>query len=149
LLGAAGLFFVVLLLILHRATLGSVDPDPVDFERLNVGQGRYLICPRDICPGHDEEPPLFTISAERLMQKLRAVALAEPRLREVALPMPNQLRFIETSSLLRIETVIDVRIIARSSGASTLAMLGRPASPVLDFGATRQRMTRWLEGIAR
>jgi hypothetical protein len=54
LLGAAGLFFVVLLLILHRATLGSVDPDPVDFERLNVGQGRYLICPRDICPGHDE-----------------------------------------------------------------------------------------------
>lgn len=147
--GAAGLFLGLLLLLLHRPGLSAVDPDAVDFDRVGAGPGRYLICPPDLCASRDEEAPLFTVPAERLTQKLRASLLAEPRLREVPLSVPHHLRFVETSSVLQLDRVIDVRILPRSSGASTLAVLGRPASPLLDHGATRARLQRLTEAIAR
>ncbi len=147
--GAAGLFCLALLLGLYRVSLSSIDPDAVDFDRVGVGPGRYLICPPDLCASRDEEAPLLTISAERLTQKLRTAAVTELGMREVALPVPNQLRFIETSSVLRPERVIDVRILQRSSGASTFAMLGRPGSRLLDFGATHARLQRLMAAIAR
>ena len=150
LLGAAGLFVVLLVLLLgHRLSLRGVDPDAVDFDRVTVGAGRYLICPANLCQSRDEEAPVLTISAQRLTQKLRAVAVDELKMREVALPVENQFRFVDVSPVLRFERVIDVRIIARSSGASTFAILARPASPAFDLAATRARMERLLEGIAR
>lgn len=147
--GAAGLFILQLALLGHRLTLRGVDPDAVDFDRVAVGSGRYLICPANLCQSRDEEAPVLTISAQRLTQKLRAVAVDDLKMREVALPVENQFRFIDVSPVLRFERVIDVRIIARSSGASTFAILARPASPSFDLAATRARMERLLEGLAR
>ncbi len=149
LVGAAGLFVLLLVLLGHRLTLRSVDPDAVDFERVGVGAGRYLICPANLCKSRDEEAPVLTISAQRLAQKLRAVAVDELKMREVVLPVENQFRFVDVSPVMRFERVIDVRIIPRSSGASTFAILARPASPSFDLAATRARMERLLEGIAR
>lgn len=148
-IGTAGLFCLALLFSLYRASFVSIDPDPVDFDRVGIGKGRYLICPADLCASRDEETALLTISAERMTQKLRAAALAMPHMREVALPVANQLRFIETSPVLGMERVIDVRIVPRSSGASTFAMLGRPANALLDFGATQRRIRELTEALAR
>ncbi len=146
---AAGfLCLLVMGLAVHWLT-PTIDPDAVDFSRVEPAKGRVLLCPKDLCARSDGEAPLFSVSAIRLREKLRAVALSEPRMREVPLDIPDQLRFVQVSPVLRLEDVIDVRIIPRSSGASTLALLGRPASSLLDFGKSEGRLQRWIEGLAR
>jgi hypothetical protein len=147
--GAVGFLCLLALGASLHGLIPSVDPDAVDFSRVAPAKGRVLLCPRDLCAEADGEPPLFSIPAARLTEKLRAVALSEARTREVPLGVPNQLRFVQVSPVLRLEDVIDVRIIPRSSGASTLALLGRPASSLLDFGKSEGRLQRWIEGIAR
>ena len=146
---AAGL----LLLIGFAAAilLTAPRPGPVDFATLAPGPGSTLICPADLCLAASEAlpAPVFTISAERLAAKLRRVALAEPGVAELPDSTPDHLRFVRRSAMLRLPDVMDARILARSSGASTLALYARPAMGLLDFGANRRRLERWMAALSQ
>jgi uncharacterized protein (DUF1499 family) len=130
--------------------LGTPDDlGAADFPTLTRRWGDGLLCPPDLCAAAQAPlaPPVFTISAERLTQRLRRVALAEWGLVELPAARPDHLRFVKRSALLRLPDVIDARIIARSSGAATLALYARPAVGLLDFGANRRRLERWLQAL--
>ena len=136
---------------LGEALGGPRDLGPTDFVALTRRPGAALICPPDLCAATAgaESPPVFTISAERLTAKLRRVALAEPGVEELPAVGPDHLRFVRRSALLRLPDVIDGRILPRSSGASTLALHARPAMGLLDFGANRRRLERWMEALGQ
>ena len=132
------------------AALGDVgDLGPVDFATVRPRFGAALLCPPDLCVAAQgaAASPLFTISAEKLTAKLRRVALAEWGLAELPAPGPDHLRFVRRSAILRLPDVIDARIVSRSSGAATLALYSRPALGLLDFGANRRRLERWVEAL--
>ena len=80
---------------------------------------------------------------------LRRHALGEVGVEEIATGDPLRLRFIRRSLLLRLPEVFDAEIVARSSGAASLALYGRPLIPALDFGAARARTERWMEALGR
>ena len=143
-----------LLLLIGLATaimLTAPRPGPVDFATLAPGPGSTLICPADLCLAASEAlpAPVFTISAERLAAKLRRHASGEVGVEEWPGEDPLRLRFVHRSLLLRLPEVIDAQIVARSSGAASLALYARPAIPALDFGAARARMERWIEALSR
>jgi len=150
---AAGflLLFGLAAAIVFRAIGQADDPGPVDFATLEPAPGSTLICPADLCLAASQAlpAPVFTISAERLAAKLRRHALGEVGVEESPVEGADRLRFVRRSLLLRLPDVIDVRIIARSSGAATLALYGRPLVGALDFGANRARMERWIEALSR
>ena len=134
---------------LGAALGGAGDLGPVDFTTVRPRFGSALICPPDLCVGTPGAvaSPLFTISAERLTAKLRRVALAEWGLEELPASGPDHLRFVRRSAILRLPDVIDARIVSRSSGAATPALYSRPALGLLDFGANRRRLERWMEAL--
>ena len=127
------------------------DFDPVDFSTLTRRSGDALLCPPDLCAAApDGAPtPVFTIPAERLALKLRRFALGEVGVEEWPAAGPDHLRFVHRSLILRLPVVIDARILSRSSGASSVALYARPALGWLDFGASRARMTRWIEALGQ
>ncbi len=129
----------------------ALDLGPVDFATLTPPPGTALICPADICPAASQAipSPVFTISAERLATKLRRYALGEVGVEEAPADEPGRLRFVHRSLLLRLPEVIDARIVARSSGAASVALYARPVIGALDFGASRARMERWMEALSR
>ena len=127
------------------------DLGPTDFAVLSRRHGSALICPPDLCAAiaGADAPPVFTISAERLAAKLRRVALAEPGVAELPDSTPDHLRFVRRSAMLRLPDVMDARFLPRSSGASTLALYARPAMGLLDFGANRRRLERWMAALSQ
>ncbi len=127
------------------------DLGPVDFATLAPRSGAALYCPPDFCPAAEGAlpAPVFTISAERLAAKLRRYAQGDVGVEELPAEGPDHLRFIHRSLILRLPDVIDARIVARSSGAATLALYSRPAMGALDFGSGRARMERWIEALSR
>ena len=127
------------------------DLGPTDFVGVTRRSGTALICPPDVCAAARgaESPPVFTISAEKLTAKLRRVALAEPGVEEFPAVAPDHLRFVRRSAMLRLPDIMDARILPRSSGASTLALYARPAIGLLDFGANRRRLDRWMTALGQ
>jgi uncharacterized protein (DUF1499 family) len=130
------------------------DASPVEFSTLTrrASPNDALICPVNVCPkaSADSEPPVFTISAEALRQKVRATALSEARTSEIATGASDAtLRFVQRSLLLRYPDIIDVLIVPKSSGASTLAMYSRSLVGRSDLGVNRARLERWLGAISR
>ena len=127
------------------------DTGPVDFAALTPVAGAGLFCPANLCPAaaQAQASPVFTISADRLAAKLRRHALGGVGVEEIATGDPLRLRFIRRSLLLRLPEVFDAEIVARSSGAASLALYGRPLVPALDFGAARARTERWMEALGR
>lgn len=137
---------------LGAATGTRQDLGAADFAALErrATPNDWLLCPAGVCPRarSEGEPPVFTISAERLAGKLRAAALAEPRTTELP-AATGHLRFAQRSFLLRYPDVIDVLIVPRSSGASTLALWSRSAVGRSDLGVNRARLERWLAALAQ
>lgn len=130
------------------------DSRPADFAQLErrTSPNDALICPAGICPraAADIEPPVYTIPAERLREKLRTAALKEPRVQELRSdPEPNRLRFVQRSALLRYPDVIDVLVVPHGNGASTLAIWSRSLVGRRDFGVNRARVERWLEALSK
>ena len=127
------------------------DTGPVDFAALTPVAGAGLFCPANLCPAaaQAQASPVFTISADRLAAKLRRHALGEVGVEEIATGDPLRLRFIHRSLLLRLPEVFDAEIVARSSGAASIALYGRPVVATLDFGAARARTERWMEALGR
>ena len=130
------------------------DLRPAEFATLERREtpNDALVCPAEVCPRAkpDFEPPVFPVPADRLLAAARAVALAEPRTLDLYVGADaRRLRFVQRSLLLRYPDVVDVLIIPRGDGASTLAMWSRSAVGRRDFGVNRARLERWLAAIAR
>lgn len=128
------------------------DPGPPDLSRLTrrASGNDALIAPADLCPGlaRDAEPPVFPVSAERLLAVIDQVALTEPGV--ARLPSPaDQPRYLARTRLLRFPDLVEVRVIARGRAASTLALYSRSLVGRKDFGVNRARLRRWLAAIAR
>ena len=108
-----------------------------------------LACLPETCPQAraDISPPLFTVSATRLAEKLRTALRNEPRVTELAPVNDLHLRFVQRSALMLYPDLVDVLIVPRSSGAATLAIYSRSAVGRSDLGVNRARIERWLSYI--
>jgi uncharacterized protein (DUF1499 family) len=127
------------------------DLGPIDFAALTRRStpNDALACLPEICPQAraDVAPPLFTIPAADLREKLRTSLRDESRLTELAAVDDLHLRFVQRSLLMRFPDIIDVVIVPRSSGVSTLALYSRSAVGRSDLGVNRARIERWLAYI--
>jgi uncharacterized protein (DUF1499 family) len=132
---------------------GEPDLGPVDFATLRRRRvpNDALACPPEACPhaAADIVPPDFPVPAERLRRIVAAVAAAEPRAELVFDdPSAEQDRYVVRSRLLRFPDTVDVRVIGRGEGRSTLAIYSRSRIGFVDFGVNRARIARWLERVA-
>ncbi len=130
------------------------DLRPVDFATLERREtpNDALVCPRNFCPRAtaDFEPPVFSLSAANLRERLRAVARAEARTLELSGGADAaRLRFVQRSNLMRYPDVVDVAIVPLGESASTLALWSRGAVGRRDFGVNRARLERWLAAASR
>ena len=134
-----------------RATGTRQDLGPIDFATLTRRESPNdsLACLPETCPQAraDVSPPLFTVSAARLAEKLRTALRNEPRVTELAPVNDLHLRFLQRSALMRYPDLVDVLIVPRSSGAATLAIYSRSAVGRSDLGVNRARIERWLSYI--
>lgn len=132
----------------------QTDAGPVDFAqvRRRSSPNDALICPADRCPlaKPDVEPPVFTIAASRLAEKIRDVALAEPRVERLDDgSVAGSMRFVQRSALMHFPDIVDVTIVPLTAGASTLAMYSRSLVGRSDIGVNRQRLERWLAALSK
>ena len=164
-IGAAALSLTGLFMAGDRAEFGQWqtiglatgtpdDSRTVDFANLvrRSSPNDALICPADVCPKAqaDFDPPVFTVPADRLRERLHAAARGEARTSELGLGGPvDRLRFVQRSLLLGFPDVIDVLIVTRGSGASTVALYSRSLVGRRDFGVNRARIERWLAAISK
>jgi len=130
-----------------------LDLGPVDFQTLTrrASPNDSLACPQDACPQAraDIDPPVYTSSATRLKERLRAALAQEPRITELAEVSDLHLRFVQRSFLMRYPDVVDVLFLPRSSGSATIAIYSRSAVGHSDLGVNRARLERWLELMSR
>ena len=136
---------------LGLATGTRDDARPVDFATLErrTSPNDALICAPGLCPRAqaDEQISPVALSPDVLRERLRAVALAEPRTQELSVgPELSRLRFVQRSALLRYPDVIDVLIVPREGG-SALALYSRSLVGRKDFGVNRARLGRWASGV--
>ena len=128
------------------------DSGPIDFAVLErrISPNDCLVALIDLCgrAKPDLEPPLFPMPDSELGEKLRAIALAEPRTQAISCPTPNQLRFVQRSRLLRYPDIIDAMIVSRGAKASSVALYSRSLVGRGDLGVNRQRLERWLRALA-
>jgi uncharacterized protein (DUF1499 family) len=137
---------------LGRATGTRDDLGPVDFGLLErrSSPNDALICPEGVCPRAraDETPPIFDIPAPQLGETLRRAILAEPRMEALPTPSPDRLRFAQRSFLMRYPDIVDILVLPRGEGRSTVALYSRSAVGHSDLGVNRARLRRWLAAIA-
>jgi uncharacterized protein (DUF1499 family) len=133
-------------------TFGPADLGPVDFANLRrpKSPNNALVAPPSVC-GHaraDLIPPDFPVSAARLHAIVSEVAAEEPNTELVhADPKHEQDRYVVRSRLLRFPDTVNVKIIDRGEGRSTLALYSRSQVGRADFGVNRKRLQRWLKRI--
>ncbi len=122
---------------------------PVDLARIRRRRSGNdaLIAPPDVCPDVriDAEPGDFALEPAELLRRIAAVALAEPRVTRLSSDDPLAARFEQRSAVFRFPDIIDVRVIDRGPGRSTLALYSRSVLGRRDFGVNRARLERWLE----
>ncbi len=137
---------------LGLATGTRDDSGPVDFAGLTrrTSPNDCLIAPADFeCRADsDAGPSIFRLPAQALAEKLRAIALAEPRTQQISCAIADRLRFVQRSRLLNYPDGIDVQILSRGEDASTLALYSRSLVGRSDLGVNRQRLDRWLKSLA-
>jgi uncharacterized protein (DUF1499 family) len=129
------------------------DLGPVDLPGLTrrATNNDSLVCMPDDCPQAraDVTPPVFTIPAARLRDKLLAGLREEAGLTRLPDVSDLHLRFVQHSHFLRLPDLVDVVVLPRSSGAATLALYSRSGLGGPDLGVNRDRVERWLEYIGR
>jgi uncharacterized protein (DUF1499 family) len=133
-------------------TFGSADLGPIDFASLRrpKASNNALVAPPSVC-GHaraDLMPPDFPVSAARLHAIVSEVAAEEANTELVyADPKHEQDRYVVRSRILRFPDTVNVKIIDRGEGRSTLALYSRSQVGRGDFGVNRKRLQRWLKRI--
>jgi uncharacterized protein (DUF1499 family) len=108
-----------------------------------------LVAPADACAQAkpDKEPPVFPVPAERLRSLVAAVAWEERGTTILEQGTGPQDRYLVRSLLFRFPDTVNVEVLERGEGRSTLALYARSQIGRKDFGANRRRLERWLAGI--
>jgi uncharacterized protein (DUF1499 family) len=100
--------------------------------------------------GGDAAAPVYALSADALMDRLRDIGLAEARTTGVATPglsdHPAQ-GFVARSRLFGFPDVILARAIPLTDDSATLAILSRSVHGHSDMGVNRARVERWLAAL--
>lgn len=100
--------------------------------------------------GGDAAAPVYALSADELMDRLRDIALAEPRTTGTATPgdadRPSQ-GFVARSRLFGFPDVVVATALPLSDDSSTLAIYSRSVHGYSDMGVNRARVERWLDAL--
>ncbi len=131
---------------------GDPDLGPVAFESLAKGPrpNQALICPQGLCNDADldRQSPVYKIDASRLHAELLSSLKNEERLVRVdGQDDPLNLRFVQTSKIMRFPDTIRVRLIPLDNNRSTLALYTQAQIGYKDFGANLERANRWLKRL--
>lgn len=130
---------------------GSTEAEIVDFDTLerDSNKNSYLLCSPEHCPhaNADGPAPVFDMPPKRLRAILLEFADKAPNIR----PLPDKMNlelqqfdFIERTPAMRFPDIITVRIYPTNDGGSSMAIYSRSVYGQSDFGANRDRVTRWL-----
>lgn len=135
---------------LAKLTGAPLDIGPVDWMTLrrHSTPNDALFCPLGYCPNAqpDSEPKLYAMPPADLLARLKAIALAEPRTRELPGAPANGARFLQHTRLMRFPDTIDVAVLPAGAN-STLAIYSRSLIGRKDFGVNRGRIMRWLAAL--
>lgn len=137
---------------LWGAAFGPVDQGPVDFASLKRRgtPNDSLVCGPDVCRAPpDLVPPLYAFPADELRRRLTAVILSDGDAEQVAKAEgAHGDRFVVRTPWLRFPDTVDVLVLPRGEGLSTLALYSRSLVGRGDLGANRRRLERWLAAPA-
>ncbi len=94
-------------------------------------------------------PPDFSVPGARLREIVRAVAERQPRTALVFTDRwGEQDRYVARTAWLRCPDTIVAEIVGRGEGRSSLALYIRSQAGCPVPATSRERLTRWLDGIA-
>jgi uncharacterized protein (DUF1499 family) len=136
-----------------KLTGARLDIGPVNFQTLRrrTSPNDALVCPRERCPNAnpDRETKIYSMSAPKLLARVRKVALAEPRTGELycGTDCDRIARFVQYSRLMRYPDTIDVEVFPIDGERSALAIYSRSLVGYGDFGVNRDRIERWISGL--
>lgn len=138
-----------------KLTGARLDFGPVDFKTLQrrTSPNDALVCAASHCPNakSDWSPRTYAMPPEKLLARLTAIVLAEPRTR--ALPCgadcDHVARFVQYSRIMRYPDTIDLEVFPAGEGQSNLAIYSRSLVGYSDFGVNRARVERWLAALER
>jgi len=147
--GATGRWAVAIGLLL--SLLGcSVDAPVADLRTLKRtgSPNDYLICPRNLCPGADEDGPMTDLSPEKVLVAALKVASAEPDTSPAEInPGVAQIVFVQRTPWLRFPDIVRIQAIASASGKTGVALYSQSVYGRYDFGANKTRAKRWMAAI--
>ena len=136
---------------LAKLTGSRLDIGPVDWAKLtrHTTPNDALVCLAVHCPHaqSDGEPKVYETSPAKLLARLKAIALAEPHVRELPGAPETGARFLQHTRLMRYPDTIDVDVCPVGNDRSTLAIYSRSLIGRKDFGVNRARITRWLAAL--
>lgn len=132
---------------------GEADLGPISFDTV---QQRWrwndaLVCPANRCASDsDKVAPIYPVPVLALRTAFGRVIGRE---RYVNLVDTDDLvpaeRYVQRSELMRFPDTIAVRFYALPEGRATLALYSRSQFGLVDFGANRRRLERWLDRLER
>ncbi|HEV2560160.1 MAG TPA: DUF1499 domain-containing protein [Microvirga sp.] len=134
----------------YAAAFGPPDLGPVDFTRIERRRtpNDALACPEGLCGAAVDIPaPVYPVPPERLRAIVAEVAAEEPGTEMVVSDDGLQDRYVVRTRLMRYPDTVNVEILDRGGGRSTLALYSRSQIGVSDFGVNRARVERWLRRI--
>ncbi len=109
----------------------------------------YAVGPASGPGDFDAAAPEYDLDAASLGQAFDAVAMAEPRVRRIAgAPGDPWVSYEQRSRFLRFPDYVSVRFLDLGEGRATLAVLSRSRFGYSDLGVNRQRVEKWLAGLA-
>jgi uncharacterized protein (DUF1499 family) len=120
----------------------------MDFKtlRLSPKPNQFLMLPAGFRAAADPHAasPVFAVDPAQLADKLRQVALAEPRTRLLSADETGRrLEFVQRSAVFRFPDYVSVEILP-AEGGSTLAVYSRAKVGYSDLGVNRRRIERWI-----
>jgi len=109
-----------------------------------------LACPPGVCAARaDLAVPVYALAADVLRDRLRRIALAEPRCRQVGeAPALDQEIFEQRTRFLGLPDVIRVQLVGIDGEISAI-LYGRARRGLWDLGVNRRRLRRWLARLDR
>jgi uncharacterized protein (DUF1499 family) len=135
-----------------KAVFAVGEVAPVDFATLEPSPDPnwFLVCPPELCAaGVRAESPIYDVPVDRLAERFRQVAAAQPRVELLAEHEDGlQLDYVQRSARFRFPDVITVRFVAVSPSQSTLALYSRALYGKGDMGVNRERVVAWLALLA-
>jgi uncharacterized protein (DUF1499 family) len=137
----------------YAAVFGPPDLGPVDFARIERRRtpNDALACPEGLCgaAAADVPAPVYSVPPERLRAIVAEVASEEPGTEAVVSDDGLQDRYVVRTRLMRFPDTVNVWIVDRGEGRSTLALYSRSQIGVSDFGVNRARVESWLRRIGQ